>query len=56
VRTGDDPHLAAALLIFGLAAAEQVTLEDTAALSMAFPDLIDGLEGLGAAFYWREAA
>ena len=39
VRTGDDPHLAAALLVFGLAAAEQVTLEDTAALSTAFPDL-----------------
>jgi len=56
VRTGDDPHLAAALLVFGLAAAEQVTLEDMAALSMAFPDLIDGLEGLGAEFYWREAA
>ena len=56
VLAGDDACLAAAFLVFGLAAADPVTVQRTDALSSAFPDLVAGLEGLGAELYWWEAA
>ncbi|MDR3475457.1 MAG: 3-phosphoshikimate 1-carboxyvinyltransferase, partial [Devosia sp.] len=56
IAAGDNPHVAAAFLIFGLAAAEQVTLDDDGPMQAAFPDLMTGLETLGAEFYRSWAA
>ena len=55
INAGGDPFLAAAFVVFGLGAAEQVTLEDDGPLQAAFPDLIGGLEALGAEFFRLEA-
>ena len=54
--TGGNPYLAAAFAVFGLAAAEQVTIADETAFSAAFPEMVAGLESLGASFYRRWAA
>lgn len=56
IAAGANPFLAAAFLVFGLGAGEQVTIEDEGPMNAAFPDLISGLEALGAEFFRLEAA
>jgi 3-phosphoshikimate 1-carboxyvinyltransferase len=53
VEAGRDSRLAAAMLVFGLAAAERVTLADDTRMRLAFPEFVGSLEALGAQFYRR---
>ncbi|HTJ58747.1 MAG TPA: hypothetical protein VL418_14435 [Devosiaceae bacterium] len=50
------PLYTAAFMTLGLAAAEQVTIADDAAMETAYPGLIRSFEALGAEFHWGWAA
>ena len=56
VSTGGDPLLAAAFTVFGLAAAEQVTIDDDSRMEAAYPGLVRRFEALGAEFFQGWAA
>jgi 3-phosphoshikimate 1-carboxyvinyltransferase len=53
VEAGRDPLFAAAMLVFGLGAAEPVSIADATPLRAALPDLLGSLTALGAHFVRR---
>ncbi|MEO8883861.1 MAG: 3-phosphoshikimate 1-carboxyvinyltransferase [Devosia sp.] len=56
VSTGGDPLLTAAFMVFGLAAMEQVAIDDDTRMEAAYPGLTRQLETLGAEFLQGWAA
>jgi len=56
VSTGGDPLLAAAFMVFGLAAVEQVAIDDDTRMEAAYPGLTRQFETLGAEFLQGWAA
>jgi 3-phosphoshikimate 1-carboxyvinyltransferase len=56
VSTGGDPLLAAAFTVFGLAAVDQVTVDDDTRMEAAYPGLTRQFETLGAEFLQGWAA